>query len=50
MPEVNMRGRTSGEQRKRHPDAPERVQWHSGVLLPRGVDLRNGTWSPRYDW
>lgn len=50
MPEVNMRGKTSKEQLERHPTAPESVQWHSGVLLPHGVDLKNGTWSPRYNW
>lgn len=49
-PEVNMRGRIVGEQRKRHPGAPDWVPWHAGVLLPHGVDLRNGTWSPRYLW
>ena len=45
-----MRGRLSSEQRERHPQAPEYVQWHSGALLPRGVDLRNGTWGPRHGW
>lgn len=50
MMQVNFRGRISAEQRARHPTAPEVVQWHSGVLLPKGVRLTNGTWSPRYDW
>lgn len=35
-PEVNMRGRVSPEARARHPNAPDRVQWVSGVLLPKG--------------
>lgn len=49
-PEVNMRGRLSKAQQRRHPDAPVQVQWHSGVVLPRGVTLTNGSWSPRHDW
>ncbi|KAL4430553.1 hypothetical protein ABPG77_005793 [Micractinium sp. CCAP 211/92] len=49
-PEVNMRGALSRAMRQRHPDAPERVQWHAGVLLPHGVKLTNGSWSPRHDW
>lgn len=49
-PEVNMRGRHPEAFMRRHPDAPERTQWHSGVLLPKGAWLTNGTWSPRYDW
>lgn len=49
-PEVNMRGLISVAQRRRHADAPREVQWHAGVLLPRGVVMTNGTWSPRYDW
>lgn len=50
LPEVNMRGALSRAMRQRHPDAPERVQWHAGVLLPHGVKLTNGSWSPRHDW
>ncbi|PSC69437.1 hypothetical protein C2E20_7129 [Micractinium conductrix] len=49
-PEVNMRGRLSTGAQQRHPAAPKEVQWHAGVLLPKGVVLRNGTWSPRHDW
>ena len=45
-----MRGRLSKAAQQRHPDAPKEVQWHSGVVLPRGVRLTNGTWSPRHDW
>lgn len=49
-PEVNFRGEIRAEQRARHPKAPNAVQWQSGVLLPKGVQLTNGSWSPRYDW
>jgi len=49
-PEVNMRGRPSKAMQQRHPDAPKEVQWQSGVLLPHGVTLKNGTWGPRHDW
>lgn len=49
-PEVNMRGELSQRQRSQHPDAPTEVQWHAGAVLPRGVELRNGSWSPRYEW
>ncbi len=48
--QVNMRGRLSADTRKRHPTAPEVVQWHAGVLLPKGVALGKGTLSPRYFW
>lgn len=49
-PEVNMRGSLSEGARERHPNAPVQVQWHAGVVLPRGVWPTNGTWSPRYWW
>ena len=49
-PEVNMRGRLSTLQRRNHPKAPRVVQWQSGVLLPKGTEMTNGTWSPRYEW
>lgn len=49
-PEVNMRGTLHKEQRRRHANVPKKVQWHAGVLLPKGVILSNGTWSPRYEW
>ncbi len=39
-----MRGKIRPETRARHATAPERVQWHSGVLLPKGVRLANGHW------
>ena len=45
-----MRGRLSKAMQQRHPAAPAAVQWHSGVLLPRGVQLGNGSWSPRHEW
>jgi hypothetical protein len=49
-PEVNMRGRRPDALLARHPDAPLKSQWVSGVLLPPKVQLRNGTWSPRCNW
>lgn len=49
-PEVNMRGRRPDAVLARHPAAPIKSQWVSGVLLPPGVQLRNGSWSPRYYW
>jgi len=49
-PEVNVRGDLSRAVKERHPEAPPRVQWVSGVLLPPGVELTNGTWSPRVNW
>ncbi|KAG2455183.1 hypothetical protein HYH02_000999 [Chlamydomonas schloesseri] len=49
-PEVNMRGDLPQSYRSRHPTAPNRVQWQSGVLLPPGVKLTNGTWGPRWTW
>lgn len=49
-PEVNMRGLISVAQGWRHRNAPKEVQWHAGVLLPRGTRMTNGTWSPRYEW
>lgn len=49
-PEVNMRGDLPPDYRARHPTAPNRTQWESGVLLPPGVALTNGTWSPRWKW
>ena len=45
-----MRGRLSEAQRRRHSNTPELVQWDTGVILPRGAELTNGTWSPRYNW
>lgn len=50
LPQLNMKGRISADQRKRHPNAPERCQWTSGVLLPADVPLKNGTFGPRYSW
>jgi hypothetical protein len=49
-PEVNMRGRLPLALQQRHPAAPKEVQWHAGVLLPHGVTLTNGSWSPRHSW
>lgn len=49
-PEVNQRGALSAGMRQRHSQAPARTHWHSAVLLPRGVALGNGSWSPRSLW
>ncbi|KAL4858198.1 hypothetical protein ACK3TF_001688 [Chlorella vulgaris] len=49
-PEVNMRARLPLALQQRHPAAPKEVQWHAGVLLPHGVTLTNGSWSPRHSW
>lgn len=48
--QINMRGDLPDDYRKRHPTAPKRVQWVSGVLLPPGVQPTNGTWGPRWSW
>jgi len=50
QPEVNYRGKISEAFKKRHPLAPERVQWVTGVLLPPGTSLGNGTYGPRFYW
>lgn len=50
QPEVNFRGKLSDEFRRRHPNAPARVQWVTGVLLPRGTSLGVGTMGPRSKW
>lgn len=49
-PEVSLRGDLPANTRQHHPEAPLRVQWVSGVLLPKGVPLGNGTWGPRSKW
>ena len=49
-PEVNARGAFSAEFRRRHPEAPDTCQWVSGVLLPPGQVLTNGTWGSRASW
>lgn len=49
-PEVNMRGALPESYRQRHKESPAMVQWSSGVLLPPGVRLTNGTWGPRWLW
>ncbi|KAF8065837.1 wdr3 [Scenedesmus sp. PABB004] len=49
-PEVNQRGALPAAMAARHPGAPRRAQWVSGVLLPPRVALTNGSWSPRADW
>eukprot|EP00798_Chlamydomonas_sp_ICE-L_P002395 gene2395-8703_t len=45
-PEVNYRGTLPDSYRKRHPTAPDAVQWVSGVLLPAGIKPTNGTYGP----
>ena len=50
LAEINARGNFSMEFRARHPTAPLRTQWISGVLLPPGQILTNGTWGPRASW
>lgn len=45
-----MRGDLPEDYKKRHPNAPNRVQWQSGVLLPPGVALTNGSFGPRWKW
>eukprot|EP00775_Hariotina_reticulata_P013419 gene13419-13547_t len=49
-PEVNMRGLQPEHFRAKHPQAPMVAPWIAGVLLPPGVQLTNGSWSPRYYW
>jgi hypothetical protein len=36
--------------KERHPNAPDMTPWHSGVLLPVGIGMMNGTWSPHHGW
>jgi hypothetical protein len=51
LAQLNMRGDLPADYRARHhPKAPARTQWVAGVLLPSGVALTNGTWSPRWSW
>jgi hypothetical protein len=45
-----MRGELPNWYRQKHPNAPKDVHWVSGVMLPPGVELTNGTWSPRWYW
>jgi hypothetical protein len=49
-PEINMRGVLPPDFKARHPDAPDKVQWWGGVLLPKGVMPTNGTFGPRWKW
>lgn len=50
IPELNMQGKLSASMRERHAEAPEIVQWVSGVLLLPGLVMSNGTWGPRSQW
>lgn len=49
-PEVNQRGQMPASYLQRHPNAPNLTQWFGGVILLPGIELTNGTWSPRADW
>eukprot|EP00967_Tisochrysis_lutea_P112015 scaffold176564_cov29-Tisochrysis_lutea.AAC.1 len=44
-----MRGSYTAKYHKRHPTAPERVQWTAGVVRWNGP-VGNGTWSSRAGW
>eukprot|EP00899_Mesostigma_viride_P015426 jgi/Mesvir1/23885/Mv10674-RA.1 len=48
-PEVNMRGSLL-YLKQRHPQAPDMVEWVSGVIVHPQRPFTNGTWSPRYKW
>eukprot|EP00271_Cylindrocystis_brebissonii_P022552 TRINITY_DN8723_c0_g1_i1.p1 TRINITY_DN8723_c0_g1~~TRINITY_DN8723_c0_g1_i1.p1 ORF type:complete len:266 (-),score=27.49 TRINITY_DN8723_c0_g1_i1:426-1223(-) len=50
VPEINARGDFDEAFRQRHPEAPQRTPWISGVLVPAGLTLTNGTWGPRASW
>jgi len=47
-PEVSQRGNLPQAYREAHADAPRTVHWVAGVLLPRDVEMREGTWGPRW--
>ena len=49
-PQVNMQGTYDEKYHKRHPRAPEKVDWTGGIVVPKGVVVSNGTWSPRANW
>jgi hypothetical protein len=59
-PQVNQRGSNDHEAflstrhrsryRQRHPNAPEKTHWTSGVVLPKGWVPSNGTFGPRAQW
>jgi hypothetical protein len=45
-----MKGELPLRVRKRRKNVPHRVQWVAGVLLPPGLEMKNGTWGPRLAW
>eukprot|EP01065_Artemidia_motanka_P018772 TRINITY_DN22127_c0_g1_i1.p1 TRINITY_DN22127_c0_g1~~TRINITY_DN22127_c0_g1_i1.p1 ORF type:complete len:286 (+),score=52.32 TRINITY_DN22127_c0_g1_i1:67-924(+) len=50
-PQVNMQGRYDDKYHRRHPDAPEFVDWTAGVVLPAGMRPSDETvWSARSTW
>ena len=50
-PEVNMRTPMLRTYMQRHrKEMAAGFPWVSGVLLPEGVELTNGTWGPRAYW
>ena len=49
-PQVNMKGKYTPDYHKRHPTAPEYVDWTAGVVVKKGAKVTNGTWSPRATW
>lgn len=49
-PEINARGEFPQDFLNRHPEAPKKTPWISGILVPPGQVLTNGTWGPRYSW
>eukprot|EP00958_Prasinococcus_capsulatus_P013132 scaffold1328_cov394-Prasinococcus_capsulatus_cf.AAC.18 len=49
-PQINMQGSYDEKYHRRHPKAPEKVDWTGGIVVPEGVAVSNGTWSPRANW
>mmetsp|Transcript_68248 Transcript_68248/g.204495 ORF Transcript_68248/g.204495 Transcript_68248/m.204495 type:complete len:355 (-) Transcript_68248:209-1273(-) len=49
-PQVNMRGDYSAAYLKRHPGAPQSVQWQAGVVVRNGTVVDTATWSSRANW
>ena len=51
-PLVNMKGKYTDEYLRRHPEAPEMVDWTAGLIVEKHLwpQITNGTWSPRAGW
>lgn len=49
-PQVNMQGAYDAEYHRRHPNAPDMVDWHGGVVVPAGTAVTNGRPSARWGW